>query len=329
LIPDFAEIYGIETTPELALELRAAQPSGIHLLRRNIESADQVRELVEALARELGGGLEFSVRHEGGAVTPFVRGVTSFPGLEALEAAANPVLARDVGRAMGNELAAMGITMNLLPETGPMACEMAVGLRCVGIKVGVGPVVPGASKEADEGEGAALAAAVAGAALRVERDPGKLLPLPPGCRVGLLVPRLGDVADRLPIGDELRGTAALLRPAVGASVAVLEVPVQPDDRTVAMAAEWMAAQEAGVFLCFDARRFEGQRRLLEALSARSERLVVATIGNSADRGLVGEGAALVRTCGFQACQLRAALAAMFYPAGPEARPRETLRRGTP
>jgi hypothetical protein len=319
LIPDFAEIYGIEATPELVRELRAAQPSGIHLQRRNIESTDQVRELVEALARDLGGGLEFSVRHEGGAVTPFVRGVTFFPGLEALEEAANPVLARDVGRAMGNELAAMGITMNLVPETGPMASEMAVGLRCVGIKVGVGPVVSGAAKEPDEREGAALAAAVAGAALRVERDPWQLLPLAPGRRVGLLVPRLGDVADRLPIGDELRLTAALLRPGVGASVAVLEIAIQPDDKTVAMAAEWMGAQEAGVFLCFDALRFEGQRRLLEAVSGRCDRLVVAAIGNSADCKLVGERASLVRTCGFQACQLRAALAAIFQSAGPQAK----------
>jgi hypothetical protein len=319
LIPDFAEIYGIEATPELVRELRAAQPSGIHLIRRNIESPDQVRELVETLTRELGGDLEFAVRHEGGAVTPFVRGVTAFPGLEALEEAANPGLARDVGRAMGNELAAMGITVNLVPESGPMASELAVGLRCVGVKVGVGPVVAAGAKEPDESEGAALAAAVAEAALRVERDPQKLLPLPSGSRVGLLVPRLGDVADRLPIADDLRMTAALLRPGVGASVAVLEVAVQPDDKTVAMAAEWMAAQEAGVFFCFDAGRFEGQRRLLEAVASRCGRLIVAVIGNSGDRGLVGERSSLVRTCGFQACQLKAALDAILQSAGTAAK----------
>jgi hypothetical protein len=319
LIPDFAEIYGIEATPELVRELRAAQPSGIQLLRRNIESPDQVRELVETVGRELGGNLEFAVRHEGGAVTPFVRGVTAFPGLEALEEAANPVLAREVGRAMGNELAAMGITVNLVSETGPMAREMAVGLRCVGIKVGVGPVVPGGAREPDESEGAALASAVAEAALRIERDPRKLLPIPSGRRVGLIVPRLGDVADRLPIGDDLRLTAGLLRPGVGASVAVLEVAVQPDDKTVGLAAEWMAAQESGVLLCFDAGRFEGQRRLLEAVASRCDRLVVALIGNSADRGLVGENASLVRTCGFQACQLKAALGAILQSAGQPAK----------
>lgn len=310
MIPDFAEMYGIESTPELVRELRAAQPTGLHLQRRNIETPDQVRELIDSLRRDVGP-LEFAVRLEGGAVTPFVRGVTPFPGLEALEEAANPVLARDVGRAMGDELAAMGITVNLVSESGPMAAEMAVGLRCVGIQVGVGPVIPGGAKEPDESEGASLAAAVAGAALRVERDPSRLMPLPPGRRVGLLVPRLADVADRIPVEEGLRLTAARLRPSVGASVAVLEVAVQPDERSVALAADWMAAQEAGVFLCFDAHRFEGQRRLLESVGRRCERLVVATIGNSADEELVADRAAVVRTCGFQACQLRAALAAIF------------------
>ncbi|MBI3854281.1 MAG: hypothetical protein HY293_01175, partial [Planctomycetes bacterium] len=210
MIPDFAEIYGIEATPELVRELRAALPSGIQLLRRNIETPEQVRELVETLRREVGVALEIAVRHEGGASTPFVRGVTPFPGLEALEAAANPALARDVGRAMGHELAAMGITVNLVSGTGPMTAELAAGLRAAGIQAGVGPVAANGSREPDDGEGAALAAAVAEGALRIERDPGKLLPLSPGLRVGLLVPRLGDVADRIPVADDLRPTAALL-----------------------------------------------------------------------------------------------------------------------
>jgi hypothetical protein len=320
VIPDFAEMYGIEATPELVKELRAARPTGIQLHRRNIDSPDQVRELTSSLRRELGGALEFAVRHEGGAVTPFVRGVTPFPGLEALDAAANPVLARDVGRAMGNELASMGITMNLVSETGPMAVEMAIGLRCVGIKVGVGPVVPGGAKEPDDAEGAALASAVAEAALRVERDPGRILPFPSGRRVGVLVPRLADIADRIPVEEGLRQTAARLRPSVGASVGVLEVALQPDARSVTMAADWIAAQEGGVFLCFDAHRFEGQRRLLDAVGARCERLVVVTIGNSNDEELVADRSAVVRTCGFQACQLLAALRTIFEtPNGREKR----------
>ncbi|HVR82890.1 MAG TPA: glycoside hydrolase family 3 N-terminal domain-containing protein [Planctomycetota bacterium] len=308
-----AEVYGIEATPVLLEGLREGRPTGVHLLRRNIESPEQVRQLSAAIRTQMGAGFDVAVRHEGGAVTPFVRGVTPFPGLEALEAASNAVLARDVGRAMGLELAAMGITLNLVSGSGPMAAELAVGLRSSGIKTGPEPVVPGPSRAQEPGEGAALASAVAEASLRLVRDPRKLFPIPPGRRVGLLIPRLGDVADRIPMEDALRGTASLIRPRVGASVAVLEIPVQPDERSVALAADWMETQEIAVFFCFQARRFAGQKRLLDAVAARCPRRLIVTIGDSTDQELAGGDASILRTCGFQGCQLTAALRAIFPP----------------
>jgi hypothetical protein len=308
-----AEIYGIEATPEMFRELKGGRPSGVHLLRRNIETPDQVRDLVAALRSEMGSGFDVAVRHEGGSVTPFVRGVTPFPGLEALEAAANAVLARDVGRAMGAELADMGVNVNLVGGSGPMAAELAVGLRCSGIRTGEGPVIPGGQRAREDREGVALAAAVAEGAIKIIRDPRSLIPIPSGRRVGLLVPRLGDVADRLPVEDGLRSTASVLRPRVGASVAVLEIAVQPDDGAIAIAVDWMAAQEIPVFFCFQAGRFDGQRRLLDALAGRCSRRIVVTIGDSADEARAGADASIVRTCGFQACQLTAALRTLFPP----------------
>ncbi|HLY08187.1 MAG TPA: hypothetical protein VKW04_02670, partial [Planctomycetota bacterium] len=202
-----AEFYGIDATPSLLQDLRDSRPTGVHLRRRNIETPDQVRELAAALRAEWGPSFDIAVRHEGGQVTPFVRGVTAFPGLEALEAAASPVLARDVGRAMGSELAEMGVSRNLVSGDGPMAAELAVGLRCSGIKAGPGPIIPSPPRAREDGEGAGLAAAVAKASLKIVRDPGALIPVRSGRRVGLLIPRLGDVADRIPVEDGLRGTA--------------------------------------------------------------------------------------------------------------------------
>ena len=309
-----AEVYGIEVTPALLQELREARPAGVRLLRRNIETPEQVRELSAALRREFGAGFDIAVHHEGGSVTPFVRGVTPFPGLEALEAASNAVLARDVGRAMGAELAAMGVTMNLVPATGPMAAELAAGLRCSGIKAGPGPVVPDPARAPDEGEGSGLASALAQGALRILRDPRKLMPIASGRRAGILISRLGDVADRIPMEEGLRSTASLIRPRVGASVGVLEVAIQPDDASIALAVDWMATQEVAIFFCFQARRFAGQRKVLEAMAARCPRRIIVTIGDSADEGLAGVEATILRTCGFQACQLTAALRAIFPPA---------------
>lgn len=306
-----AEVYGIEVTPALLQELREARPAGVHLLRRNIETPEQVREFAAALRSEFGAGFDIAVHHEGGSVTPFVRGVTPFPGLEALEAASNAVLARDVGRAMGVELAAMGVTRNLVSAAGPMAAELAVGLRCSGIKAGPGPVVPQPSRVPDEGEGAGLASALAQGALRIVRDPRNLVPIAAGRRVGILIPRLGDVADRYPMEEGLRSTASLIRPRVGASVAVLEVAVQPDGPSIALAVDWMATQEVSVFFCFQARRFVGQRKLLDAMAARCPFRIIVTIGDSTDEALAGAEATVLRTCGFQACQLTAALRAIF------------------
>jgi hypothetical protein len=113
--------------------------------------------------------------------------------------------------------------------------------------------------------------------------------------------------------EALRGTASLIRPRVGASVAVLEVAVQPDEPSVAMAADWMSMQEIAVFFCFQARRFAGQKRLLDAVAARCPRRLIVTIGDSTDQELAGGEASILRTCGFQACQLAAALRAIFPP----------------
>jgi hypothetical protein len=208
----------------------------------------------------------------------------------------------------------MGISANLVGPTGPMAAEFSVGLRCSGIKAGPGPVVPGTARKGDESESAALALAVAEAAVSVVRDPLKLLPVPQGKRVGLLVPRLGDVAERLPIEDGLRSTASLLRPRVGAGVAVLEIAVRPDEASVSLAVDWMATQDLAVFLCFSAGRFPGQGRLLEALAPRCPRRVIVTIGDGADESRAGSEASVVNTRGFQACQLISALRTIFASA---------------
>jgi hypothetical protein len=54
MIPDFAEMYGIEATSELVHELRTAtRPASICSTEHR--DPDQVRELVRTLTSELGG----------------------------------------------------------------------------------------------------------------------------------------------------------------------------------------------------------------------------------------------------------------------------------
>ena len=90
-------------------------PAGIVLFRRNVRSAGQLRRLVAALHAS-GAGVPplVSIDHEGGRVDRLPRPFTHFPpaaavGLQGVRAAAA------VGRAMGIELAAVGIDLDFAP----------------------------------------------------------------------------------------------------------------------------------------------------------------------------------------------------------------------
>lgn len=493
--PFLTGIYGIEVTEEMVRLLRDSNAAGIYLLRRNIESTEQVRALVANLEQELGARLLVAVDHEGGRVYRFTRGITFFPGNLALGKTGTPALAYEVGRAMGRELAGMGININFAPVldlaseelrpeltlrafgpdpglAGNMGAEMMRGLREAGVsptarhfpgkgeavgKPGRTPVVglpreailerdlapfrvaiaggvplvmtanavypaldpdqpaifsskivtdllrrdlgfsgvavtedltsptvmaSGSVEEAvvralqagndlcllahdyenvkraarglkiavesgrvpkslfeksqlrlqallgrrpakqalsvDDPEeieaSAALAGIVAGAAVKVERDPQELLPIDYGKRAGVLVPRFWDVADRIEIDEELRGAAGLIQgwiQANSSTVEVLEIPIQPEGEMLSLTLDWAAGLEVVAFLCFDAHRFSGQRKLLEELQRRCPRVVAVLIANPWDRAFVKEKAAVVNTFGFRVCQLSAAVSVLF------------------
>jgi beta-N-acetylhexosaminidase len=90
-------------------------PGGVVLFRRNVRSAAQLRRLVAAL-HDFGAGIPplVCIDHEGGRVDRLCRPFTHFPpasavgrhGVRAAEA---------VGRAMGAELAAIGIDLDFAP----------------------------------------------------------------------------------------------------------------------------------------------------------------------------------------------------------------------
>lgn len=486
--PFLIGVYGIEVTEEMVRVLRDSNAAGVYLLRRNIESTEQVRTLISNLEHELGYPLLVAVDHEGGQIYRFTRGVTFFPGNLALGRTATPALAYEVGRSMGRELAGMGININLAPvldlaseeanpelalrtfgsdpaQAGNMGAELLRGLREAGVAAtarhfpGIGegrkvqaprevllerdlapfrvaiaggvPLVMTANalypaldpenaamfsskivtdllrrdlgfngvavtedlsapsvasllsiEEAtvralqagndlcliahdyenvkratrslkiavdggrvpkslfeksqqriqallgkrpasrpltvDDPEeveaAAALAGIVAGAAVKVERDPQELLPISYNKRVGVLVPRLWDVADRIAIDDELRGAASLVQGwimANTATVEVLEIPIQPDAEMLGLTLDWAAGLEIVAFMCFNAQRFPGQRKLLEELQRRCPRVVAILIANPADKAFVKEKTALVNTFGFRVCQLSAAISVLF------------------
>ncbi len=108
--------------PERILRWLAERPvAGFTLFRHlNVRSPGQVRELVQGLQRAaVQAGrppLIIAADQEGGQLMALGEGTTPFPGSMALAAAQDADLTRRVGRAMGLEMAAMGVQVNYVPN---------------------------------------------------------------------------------------------------------------------------------------------------------------------------------------------------------------------
>jgi beta-N-acetylhexosaminidase len=125
------------TEPDAALRewFEAVRPGGVVLFARNIVSPDQVADLTTALQRWRGESpLLVAVDQEGGRVARFGPPFTVFPGNGALGRAGDVTLAERVGRVLGTELRAVGVTLNLAPvldlRVGP--ANPVLGERCLG-----------------------------------------------------------------------------------------------------------------------------------------------------------------------------------------------------
>ena len=105
---------GREVTPELTSLIKEVRPGGILLLGRNIESADQVQEMVSRLqelsVEQTGLPLFVAVDQEGGIVSRFPW-VESTPQSELRDTDH----AYSVGSQRAQELLNLGVNMNLAP----------------------------------------------------------------------------------------------------------------------------------------------------------------------------------------------------------------------
>ncbi len=96
--------------------LATMHPAGFIYFPSNVPSMTQVRALNHTLQRSAGYALLLGIDQEGGVVSSFrPSGATLFPGNLALGAADQEVLARRVGRALGDELAYAGFNLDFAP----------------------------------------------------------------------------------------------------------------------------------------------------------------------------------------------------------------------
>jgi beta-N-acetylhexosaminidase len=125
--------HGKALTPELE-RLLARGVGGVILFSRNVGSPREVLELTRALKARAGRPLVVSIDQEGGKVARLREGFTPLPPFRALGETGDPTLAREYGRAIGRELAAVGVDLDFAPvldvDTNPE--NPVIGARSLG-----------------------------------------------------------------------------------------------------------------------------------------------------------------------------------------------------
>jgi beta-N-acetylhexosaminidase len=94
---------------------RDTRAGGLILYRRNFETPDRLRRLVEGLESALGRRLLVATDHEGGRVIMLGRGTTIFPDNLAVGAVGDETFAYRQGVIEGRELRRLGVDLNLGP----------------------------------------------------------------------------------------------------------------------------------------------------------------------------------------------------------------------
>lgn len=111
---------GPSLPPELARRIAASEVGGVMLFRPNIQSPAQVASLVtEVRAAAVGGGVEspclVAIDQEGGLVQRLRDPLTAWPDMLSVGTANDLARTEHVGRALGGELAALGIGWDFAP----------------------------------------------------------------------------------------------------------------------------------------------------------------------------------------------------------------------
>ncbi|WP_035329670.1 glycoside hydrolase family 3 protein [Cytobacillus firmus] len=118
LMPDFRTWKGQNVTemlPGIEKLVKDYHLGGVILFRENVVTTEQTATLVSEYQKAADKfGLLMTIDQEGGIVTRLQSG-TDMPGNMALGAARSEEISRKVGKAIGEELASLGINMNFAP----------------------------------------------------------------------------------------------------------------------------------------------------------------------------------------------------------------------
>lgn len=132
----FIGIDGYDLSPEEEQLIRDRRPGGIIFFRRNIESREQVMDLIRALERAGTGAvpLFLGVDQEGGPVSRVPAEFSPLPSNAAVGARGDAGLADRFGRLLAGQVRALGLNVNFAPvlDINTVPGNPAVGSRSFG-----------------------------------------------------------------------------------------------------------------------------------------------------------------------------------------------------
>jgi beta-N-acetylhexosaminidase len=127
---------GTETGPGLTSLIRETKPGGLLLSPLNVASPESLESLTaaaqEMASRELKAPLLIAANQEGGSVSALSLPFTQFPSPWDVGLACDKQKTRSVARAIGEEMMAVGINMNLAPVLDVGRSNTAIGDRSFG-----------------------------------------------------------------------------------------------------------------------------------------------------------------------------------------------------
>ncbi len=125
-------------TRAYARELAAVKPGGLIVYRNNIESSEQLRQLLDDIQRDVAIPLIISIDYEGGRVNR-LRGIDdpllkNFPSPAVLATLEDLDFIEELAEYSGKQLRSLGITMNLAPLADVLTNEdnISIGDRSYG-----------------------------------------------------------------------------------------------------------------------------------------------------------------------------------------------------
>lgn len=130
--------HGLEPSAEIVRLIRERQIGGVILFARNVRDIRQVASLTAELRRiaaEAGvPELTIAIDQEGGMVARLTEGVALMPGNMAIAAGGSPEAAFEAARITGEELRALGITLNYAPvlDVNINPANPVIGVRSYG-----------------------------------------------------------------------------------------------------------------------------------------------------------------------------------------------------